>query len=242
MEDNKNKNLELYERFRSVPQEAQKKINGGRLAGFTDINPLYRIKSLTEVFGPVGQGWFISDLESWERASDTTGEVAVFVKLSLYVKYGGEWSKPILGVGGSKLIAIEKGQLYLNDEAYKMAETDAISVACKSLGIGADVYWSKDVKTKENSTKYDLDEDVPSQPRQRSGQAPAGHTEVRLQSRFTPLDVNQYWQVVERYAKGIPAKSGQDYRSVYQAVTKAGPQEMAAFDHDAENVKLINNL
>ena len=31
---------------------------------------------------------------------------------------------------------------HLNDEAYKMALTDAISVACKQLGVGADVYLS----------------------------------------------------------------------------------------------------
>ena len=34
----------------------------------------------------------------------------------------------------------------------KMALTDAISVACKSLGIGADVYWNKD-NTKYNDGK-----------------------------------------------------------------------------------------
>lgn len=38
---------------------------------------------------------------------------------------------------------------YLDDDAYKKAYTDAISVAAKALGIGADVYFEKDV------TKYD---------------------------------------------------------------------------------------
>ena len=36
----------------------------------------------------------------------------------------------------------------MNDEAFKMAETDALSVACKKLGIGADIYWAGD------NTKY----------------------------------------------------------------------------------------
>ena len=40
-------NLEIYERVRSVPAEAQRKINGGRLNGKTDINPMWRIKVLT---------------------------------------------------------------------------------------------------------------------------------------------------------------------------------------------------
>jgi len=52
-------------------------------------------------------------------------------------------------VGGSMLIATEKDGKRTDDEAYKKAYTDAQSVACKALGIGADVYWEKD------PTKYD---------------------------------------------------------------------------------------
>lgn len=43
----------------------------------------------------------------------------------------------------------EKSGIYVSDECYKMATTDAISVACKQLGIGADVYWDSD-RTKYN--------------------------------------------------------------------------------------------
>ena len=50
------------------------------------------------------------------------------------------------------VIAQEKGGLHVSDECYKMALTDAISVACKSLGMGADVYWSND------NTKYPTEE------------------------------------------------------------------------------------
>ena len=49
-------NLEIYNSIRNVPQEAQKPIEGGRLKGKTDINPMWRIKALTEQFGPVGIG------------------------------------------------------------------------------------------------------------------------------------------------------------------------------------------
>lgn len=35
-------------------------------------------------------------------------------------------------------------KLHLDDDAKKKALTDAISVCCKELGIGADVYWSSD--------------------------------------------------------------------------------------------------
>ena len=70
--------------------------------------------------------------------------MAAFCNINLYVKWGGEWSKPIQGTGGSAFVNLFKGSPATSDEAYKMAYTDAISVACKSLGIGADVYWEKD--------------------------------------------------------------------------------------------------
>ena len=80
-------------------------------------------------------------------------ESAVFCFLNLYIKVGGEWSKPISGIGGSKLAGKGVGD-GINDEASKMAYTDAISIACKSLGMCHDIYYSKD------RTKYDLPSDV----------------------------------------------------------------------------------
>lgn len=141
--------LELYEKVRSVPDEAKKEIRGGRMNGKTDINPMWRIKTLTEQFGPCGIGWYYIPVRKWlEQSGD---EVAAFVDIEMYVKVGGEWSKPISGTGGSAFVSKEKSGLYVSDECYKMATTDAISVACKQLGVGADVYWSGDV------TKYDKD-------------------------------------------------------------------------------------
>ena len=156
MENNKqvqqdNGNLSIYERVRCVPKEAKKEIEAGRLKGKHDINPMWRIKALTEVFGPAGFGWYTEIIRTWTEASES-GEMAVFVDINLFVKKDGEWSRPIFGNGGNKLIANEKkyenGQQvyipYLDDDAYKKAYTDAISVAAKALGVGADVYFEKD--------------------------------------------------------------------------------------------------
>lgn len=152
-----NKNMELYNKFGVTPKEAQKQIQAGRLKGMTDINPMFRIKSLTEQFGPVGFGWYYEITNKWlEQGAD--GVVGAFVDINLYVKYNGEWSKPICGTGGSTFIAKESKGLYTDDEAYKKALTDAISIACKSLGMCADIYYSKDTKF---GTKYDItQEDV----------------------------------------------------------------------------------
>lgn len=145
-------NLELYDKFRQVPETAKKNITGGRLSGMTDINPMWRIKTLTEEFGVCGFGWYYEIVDQWLETTMAKDEITANVKINLYVKRDEEWSKPIVGIGGSMLVANEKKGLYVNDECYKMALTDAISVACKSLGIGADVYWAKD-NTKYNDGK-----------------------------------------------------------------------------------------
>jgi hypothetical protein len=144
-------NLQLYNAVKSVPQDAIKPITGGRLKGMSDINPMWRIKTLTEQFGPCGIGWkYVIKDKRLEMGAN--GEVAAFLDIDLFHRYNGEWSEAIPGTGGSSFIKKETTGLYVNDECFKMALTDAISVSCKALGIGADVWWNSD------NTKY-VDED-----------------------------------------------------------------------------------
>lgn len=135
-------NMKIYEGHREPPKEALKTIQAGRLKGMSDINPMWRIKALTEEFGPCGIGWYYTVDKQWIEPCGN--ESVAFVNISLYIKENDEWSKPIFGTGGSKIIAIERSGPFVSDEAYKMATTDAISVACKQLGLAADVYWNSD--------------------------------------------------------------------------------------------------
>ena len=99
-------------------------------------------------------------MREWlETAS--TGEVGAFVDIELQYKItpDADWSEPIPGTGGSKFVAAEKGNnLRASDECYKMALTDAISVACKALGFGADIYWAAG-RTKYNTAPPEQDEE-----------------------------------------------------------------------------------
>ena len=145
-------NLEIYKQLETVPKEAKKKISGGRLNGMTDIKPMWRIEKLTEVFGPCGFGWYTEILNK-EIIDGANNEKIAVVEINLFIKQDNEWSKGIYGTGGSSFIANERNGLYTSDECFKMAYTDALSVACKSLGMGASVYWGdskyKDVQKKE---------------------------------------------------------------------------------------------
>ena len=136
-------NLELYNAISEVPQNAQKKITGGRLNGMKDINPQWRIKTLTERFGPAGIGWK-TEITDKRIEPGVDGVMCAFVDINLYIKHDGEWSEAIAGTGGSAFVSKERNGLYTSDECFKMAYTDAISVACKALGMGSNVYWNTD--------------------------------------------------------------------------------------------------
>lgn len=132
-------NLDIWDKVCRPPKEALKQIGGGRLKGMTDVNPQWRYKVMTEVYGPIGTGWYYEIDKMWTDKG--VGEVIMaFVTIRLFVDLGGKWSAPIVGIGGSALVAKEKDGFYSNDEAYKMATTDALSVAMKSLGVAADIY------------------------------------------------------------------------------------------------------
>lgn len=142
-----NNNLRFYDQGRSVPKNAQKQFDTGRFKG-TDINPMWRIKKLTEMFGPVGFGWYTEIVRQVEIPAGEDN-MMVFVDINLYVKEGDTWSKPIFGSGGNTIKTKGRG----DDEGYKKAYTDALSIACKALGIGADIWYSADVNA-DYSSKY----------------------------------------------------------------------------------------
>lgn len=132
-------NMRIWNKGKEVPTTACKKITGGRLKGFTDISPQWRYEKLTELFGPCGIGWYVEFKKLWIE-DGAKNEKTANADINLYFKDGDEWSKPVAGIGGASFIALQSGGLYTSDECYKMAVTDAISVCCKQMGIGADIY------------------------------------------------------------------------------------------------------
>ncbi len=133
-------NMDIWQQVSRPPANRLKAITGGRLKGMTDVNPQWRIEVLTQVFGPCGFGWKYTIDRLWSEAGPQNDAMA-FAQVSLYVKHEDEWSDAIHGIGGSALIAREKDGPRANDEAYKMAVTDALSVAMKAIGVAADIYF-----------------------------------------------------------------------------------------------------
>lgn len=205
-------NLELYKKLKSVPEEAKKKITGGRLSGMSDINPMWRIKSLTENFGVCGIGWKYVITKQWIETGGKE-EKAAFVNIDLFIKVDGSWSDAIPGTGGSSFIAAEKNGLYTSDECFKMALTDAISVACKALGMGADVYFEKD------RTKYDQFSQQPSNPQQTKSNVLSPELEKQLTQAIATLESVDSLEKVKAIWENLP---GLHTNSLFKSeITKA---------------------
>lgn len=204
--------MKIYNAVRSVPQNAQRKIQGGHLNGKTDINPVWRIKTLTEQFGPCGFGWYTEITKYW--IEEAGGETCAWVMLNLYVKIDDQWSQPIQGVGGSKQTGKGRGE-GINEEAYKMAETDALSVACKKLGVAADIYWEAD------STKYSSAA-APVKAAPAPAPAPAQAAKV-----CTPEMYDKY---VELEAAGQKVKSGKPAKQAWIDMFKPSAEDIKIFD------------
>ena len=78
-------NMRIYNAVRAVPEEAKRAITAGRLKGKTDINPMWRIKALTEQFGPCGDGWGYTIDRLWIEEG-AKGEKCAFAMISLWYK------------------------------------------------------------------------------------------------------------------------------------------------------------
>lgn len=208
--------MQIYNAVRAVPETAKKAFNNGSFSG-TDINPMWRIKTLTEQFGPCGAGWYYEIVsERCEEHHDTTMAI---VDVKLYWNLTGDltnptWSAPIYGTGGNKLVAMTKNGAKASDEGYKMALTDALSVACKALGIGADIYFDKDASSKYSPFYGDTNA-APAQARRRP-------TSAMLTVLMNRANDEQKQKLKEAYGEDL---SGMDYDSCDKLLKKLGGQQ-----------------
>lgn len=173
-----NPNLSVFNKVRQVPQSALKQIGAGRLKGMSDVNPMWRILAMTDTFGICGIGWKYEIVKQW---TETFGnEIKGFCNINLYVKVQDKWSDAIPGTGGSSFVAMERNGTYVSDEVYKMALTDALSVAMKSIGVAADIYFAKGA---DLGTKYAINEQAA------NGQLPTQQVDENLEAVIANIKV-----------------------------------------------------
>ncbi|OPH36748.1 hypothetical protein [Moraxella lacunata] len=132
-------NLSIWNKVKQVPPQFLKPIGFGKLKGKSDINPQWRLMAMTQAFGAVGHGWNYRIVRTWSEPHPN-GSVMCFAEVAVQTKLDGEWGKEFSGIGGSEIIESNKNGLQSNDDGYKMAVTDALSVAFKAVGVAGDIY------------------------------------------------------------------------------------------------------
>lgn len=194
-------NMEIYEKLREAPAEALKPITAGRLKGMSDINPMWRIKALTEAFGPCGVGWWYEITEKRIIDDETTNQRMATVDINLYYvnPETGETSRPIPGTGGASLVAQERNGAYLSDEAFKMALTDAISVSCKALGMAANVYYANDRTKYTKPQESQEPQEQPQEPQEQPHKAPEPASAAQIEVLRQMLTPEQWSKMAEKY-------------------------------------------
>ncbi len=145
IEDKATKNLEIWTAVDKTDPKHTKKFTGAAGIPLRNIDPVYRMKRLTEQFGPCGVGWGWVIERTWRDAFSNTfydkesGEHVTEVKdcvyAQVYIWYVWEGERRQTGpqIGGT-----ETGRT--PDESYKMAVTDAFGKCAVALGLCADVY------------------------------------------------------------------------------------------------------
>lgn len=187
-------NLDYYNKLKVVPQEALRQIQSGRLRGKHDINPMWRIKAMTEQFGVCGIGWKYVITKQW---TETFGsEVKAYCNIDLFIKVNGEWSDAIQGTGGSSEVSMESKGAYVSDECYKMALTDALSVSMKALGVAADVYFEAGKDIIDIDSKYGAQDSIAAQQQtqtqtQQPTDQPSQAAQQQASSQYHPNDLNE---------------------------------------------------
>ena len=146
-------NLRFWDQLKRTDPKATKPFT--RSGGFrgTQIDPTWRLRMMTETFGPIGQGWGYEQLE-W-----TVVEGMAFVCVRVWYRdpETGEqhWTGPQWG--GTELVRRRRdGPGEPNDEAFKMSITDALGKCLLQIGVAADVHLGlfDDSKYRDDAAAY----------------------------------------------------------------------------------------
>lgn len=124
--------MALWNAVCSTDPKYTKKV--GTRGGFTAIDAYYRIKTATELWGPMGLDWHVTPtFEYYENL--------VVCKLEISYPASIEHRGLINSIAACNIISTAKdGSIRTDSDAYKKAFTDAITKGLSYLGFSADVF------------------------------------------------------------------------------------------------------
>ena len=135
-------NLKLWNSVEKTDPSHTKRAKKGSIH-ITAIDPQYQRKNATQIFGPYGIGWGVTDEDYFMSThGDTT--LCRYTAKMWYMYEGKAGELPIHGV--IKVSYITQGNnpyLYVDDEYAKKVATDALTKGLSTLGFNADVFLGK---------------------------------------------------------------------------------------------------
>lgn len=162
-------NLATWERFADIDPKFTKAITGKAYKG-TSPNPQYVIRCLTEMFGPVGQGF------GWrvvaEEFRDMGGETLHWCRIEFWHT---DRANVIESYGQTKAAYVTStGKQMVDEDAPKKSLTDAIIKAASWVGIGANIFlgrWDDQKYVAEVNAEFRADEKPATPPFDSAGAA-----------------------------------------------------------------------
>lgn len=138
MENNKNKNLKIWEQVESTPKDLITKIDAGDSKQLNSVSAINRIKKATEMFGAYGKKWGLKNLKHNEK---TIFSNLVFATLDAEFFYEQNNIVTTFEISNSLPIVSTKDTVMQVNFTYRKAiETDTITKALSRLGFNADIY------------------------------------------------------------------------------------------------------
>lgn len=148
-------NLDLWEAHADIDPKYTKAITGKAYKG-TSPNPQYVIKCLTEMFGPVGQGF------GWEVLSEAFtplgDEILHWCRIRFWHTKREHYYE---AYGQTKALMKTRNGMMSDEDAPKKSLTDAIIKAASQLGIAANIFlgrWDDQKYVAEVDKEYRQDE------------------------------------------------------------------------------------
>jgi hypothetical protein len=162
-------NLKHWDRFADIDPKFTKAITGKPYKG-TSPNPQYVIKCLTELFGPVGEGF------GWRViAEDFTplgGETLHWCRIEFWHT---DRANTFEGYGQTKACyTTNAGKVMVDEDAPKKSLTDAIIKAASCIGIAANIFlgrWDDQKYVAQVDAEYRKDDPKPKSTQEKVNEA-----------------------------------------------------------------------
>lgn len=147
-------NLTLWEQFADIDPKFTKPITGKPYRG-TSPNPQYIIRCLTEMFGPVGQGF------GWEVVSEGFTPLGDEVLHWCRIRFWHGDGRGFDAYGQTKALMKTKSGLMADEDAPKKSLTDAVVKAASQLGVASNIFlgrWDDQKYVAEVNREYRQEE------------------------------------------------------------------------------------